>query len=639
MRLPATFAFVVMLMVPFGSDTGGAAATPRGAVAPDPSVLTYHGDNLRTGWDRHETVLNAANVNSASFGLLATVPLDDQVDAEPLVVQSQTITAGPSPGAHDVVYVVTESDSVYAIDAESGAVLIKTTLGVPLPETQLPGKCYNNGANIGINSTPVIDRASQTLYLIADTFESGHAVFRIHALDLGSLVDKTAPVVVSATRRLSNGTPYKFTAGIQRQRAALLESGGNVYAGFASFCDFAANRARGFVLGWQAATLAPLAANELTDSAAASPNSFFLASVWMSGYGLAADESGSVYFSTGNSDASSYDMGAHDIQESVVRLSPDLSTMQSFFTPANYATLDGADMDLGSGGVLLVPYQTPGPVHDLAVAGGKDGHLYVLDRNALGGYVPAGSNALSTVAMGYCWCGQSYFVGSDLVPRIVTGGNRQIVSWRLQTAPAVALTQESVSPVLPSVQDPGLFTTVSSNGTASGSAVVWTVTRPDTRSPATVSLDALDPATEKILFSAVAGTWPSVDGNANIVPTVFNGRVYVASFGQLAIFGLLPAGSKARVALAPQARRDAAEPGVQEVYGFVETASGSRFLLRAREERISVDATAAARASLLVRLYPGEAVFVRGRFRPPNSLEAISVARAKSSPTSWAPDH
>jgi hypothetical protein len=293
---------------------------------------------------------------------------------------------------------------------------------------------------------------------------------------------------------------------------------------------------------------------------------------------------------------------------------------------------------LGSGGVLLVPYQKRGPVHDLAVAGGKDGHLYVLDRDALGGYAPAGNNALSTVAMGYCWCGQSYFVGSDLVPRIVTGGNRQIVSWRLQTAPAVALTQESVSPVLPSVQDPGVFTTVSSNGTSPGSAVVWTVTRPATRSPATVSLDALDPASGTILFSAVAGTWPSVDGNANIVPTVFKGRVYVASFGQLAIFGSLTAGSKARVAVAPQTRLEAAEPGVHEVYGIVELASGSRFLLRAREGRISVDATPAARAALVVRLYRGEAVFVRGRSRAPNSLEAISVARAKSSPASWAQD-
>jgi hypothetical protein len=332
-------------------------------------------------------------------------------------------------------------------------------------------------------------------------------------------------------------------------------------------------------------------------------------------------------------------MGAHDIQESVVRLSPDLSAMQSFFTPANYATLDGGDLDLGSGGVLLVPFQTPGPVHRLAVAGGKDGHLYVLDRDALGGYSPAGNNALGTVAMGYCWCGESYFVGADLVPRIVTSGNRQIVSWRLQTAPAVALTQESASPVIPSVQDPGLFTTVSSNGTAANSAVVWTVTRPATRSPATVSLDALDPANGAILFSAVAGTWPSVDGNANIVPTVFNGRVYVASFGQLAIFGLLPAGSKARIALAPQARVGAGEPGVHEVYGVVETArGGSRFLLRARRGRYVIDAAPAARAALLITLYAGEAVLVRGRFRTPNSLEAISVARAKSSPESWAPD-
>jgi hypothetical protein len=240
--------------------------------------------------------------------------------------------------------------------------------------------------------------------------------------------------------------------------------------------------------------------------------------------------------------------------------------------------------------------------------------------------------------MGACWCGESYFVGADHVPRIVTGGNIKIQSWRLQIAPAVTLTQESISPGLPTIQDPGLFTTVSSNGTTARSAVVWTVSHPATTSPASINLDALDPTSGAILFSAVAGTWPNVGGNANIVPMVFHGHVYVASFGQLAIFGLLPAGSKPHVALALQARPAAAEPGVHEVYGIVESAGGSHVLLHARGKRFSVDTTAAAQADLLVRLYPGEAVFVRGRLSGPNSLEAISVARAKPSPAGWAPD-
>jgi hypothetical protein len=265
------------------------------------AVTTYHYDNLRTGWNSEEEQLTPANVVSSKFGLLHSVVLDDQVDTQPLVVPDVKITSGPYHGEHDVVYVATEGNTIYAIDGSSGAVLLKPNFGSPVP---LPLGCGNNGPNVGIDGTPVIDRETQTMYVIVYSLETGGPIYRIHALDLGSLKDKIPSVVVAASHTLSNGSTFNFDARFQRQRPALLASHGNIYAGFGSFCDFRADVSRGWVLGWQAGSLTPLAANQLNDRDATSPNSFFLSSVWMSGYGLSADPEGNLYFVTGNSDYS-----------------------------------------------------------------------------------------------------------------------------------------------------------------------------------------------------------------------------------------------------------------------------------------------------------------------------------------------
>ena len=146
------------------------------------AVTTYHYDNNRTGWNKNETVLTPANVGTPSFGWLRTVVLDDQVDAQPLVVPGVLITAGQFQGTHDVVYVATEHNTVYAIDVHSGIVLLHRSLGPPVP---LPLGCMNNGPNVGINSTPVIDLASNTLYVMIYTLVAGPE-YRLYALDLGA---------------------------------------------------------------------------------------------------------------------------------------------------------------------------------------------------------------------------------------------------------------------------------------------------------------------------------------------------------------------------------------------------------------------------------------------------------------------
>jgi hypothetical protein len=220
------------------------------------AVSTYHYDTLRTGWNSHERVLTAQNVASSQFGLLQLVTLDDQVDAQPLFVADQDIAGGK----HDVIYIATAANTVYAIDASTGAVLQTRNLGVPVPQATLLG-CTNNAPNVGISSTPVIDVVSKTLYVMALTVLSGNPAYQLHALDLDSFTDKVPPVVVAASQTRTDGSTYNFMAGFSRQRSGLLYANGNIYAGFASFCDQRPDVSRGWLLGWQAATLQPLPAS------------------------------------------------------------------------------------------------------------------------------------------------------------------------------------------------------------------------------------------------------------------------------------------------------------------------------------------------------------------------------------------
>jgi hypothetical protein len=405
-----------------------------------------------------------------------------------------------------------------------------------------PLGCNNNGPNVGINSTPVIDLSSNTIYVLVYSQTVNGPVYRIHALDLGSLTDKVMPKLVTASHRLTDGTVFRFNATYQRQRPALLLANGNVYAGFGSFCDYGANFSRGWLLGWSTGSLTPLPANQVFDIQPASPHSFFLSSIWMSGYGPAADDAGNILFVTGNSDYSgtTYD-GVSNIQESVVKVSPNLTTVLDIFTPSNQASLDHADADFGSGGVLMLPDQ-PGPTPHLAAAAGKVGTMFLMNADNLGGYSTTKNNVIGQYAVGGCWCGPSYFVDSDGTPRVVSSGGRSAKVWKLQTSPKASLTRVAGSPsIAGGLQWPGFFTSVSSNKKTN--PIIWALSRPPNATTAPIYLYAFDPhsltgTTMKQLFKTQAGTWPNVTGNANLVPVVANGEVFVASYAQLQIFGL-----------------------------------------------------------------------------------------------------
>ena len=513
-------------------------------VAAQTAVTTYHNDNNRTGWNKTESVLTPANVGAATFGLLQNITLDDQVDAQPLVVPGVMITAGNYVGVHDVVYVATENNSIYAIDIHTGTVLLTANFGTPVP---MPLGCNNNGPNVGINGTPVIDLSSNTLYVMIYTQDTTGPAYRLHALALGSLTDKVTPQLVTASHPLADGSTFNFNAKYQRQRPGLLLANGSVYAGFGSFCDYSANLSRGWLLGWTAGSLTPFPANNLNDRQVTSPDNFFLSSIWMSGYAPAADDSGNVLFVTGNSDPSgaTYD-GITNIQESVVKVPSTLGTVSDLFTPMNQSSLDKGDADFGSGGALVLPDQ-PGLTYQLAVAAGKDGNMYLMDEDNLGGYSTTKNNVIATYSIGGCWCGESYFVDSDGVGRVVSSGNSTIQVWKLATSPTVSLTN-TTSGSISNGQDPGFFTSISSNGTSN--PIIWALSRPATsNNGAPISLYAFNPdsggGAMTNLFSSPAGNWPNMGGNANLVPVVANGLVFVASNQQLQIFGLTatPAGT------------------------------------------------------------------------------------------------
>ncbi|MGH6800051.1 MAG: hypothetical protein ACRECZ_01315, partial [Methylocella sp.] len=318
------------------------------------------------------------------------------------------------------------------------------------------------------------------------------------------------------------------------------------------------------------------------------------------------------------------------------------------FTPFNEDTLDQDDNDVSSGGVLLVPHQ-PGPIPNLAVAAGKEGKMYLLNRASLGGFKSGGpDNVLDKKIIGQCWCGPSYFTGPDGVGRVVSSGgivnNAQITVWKVQTSPTVAFVQEKAALPVASGQDPGTFTTVSSNGTQAGTAIIWATGKPTDSNPAAINLYAFaatpSSGTLPLLFSSKAGSWPNANSNANIVPVVANGRVFVASNQQLTIFGLGggPFVAGAAAAAKPAARNTNAPS--HEITGVLEHADGPVLTLRTRTGKLArVDDSEALRKEQSGVLVPGNAYTAKGTtYDSTGALRAQTVGRAKPSPALWPPD-
>src|ERR1700722_4145802 len=548
---------------------------------PKGAVLTWHDDNLRTGWQQQETILSTSTIGS--LGISHSVGLADQVDAQPLVI----------PGfinGHDIVFVADESNNVYQIDANTGAILRQVNLGARVPK---PLNCGNGPPNAGITGTPVIDWASQTLFLIAYVNVNGATpTYFLHALNLNTLADKVTPLTVAASHPQTDGVAFTFNATNQRQRAALLFANGKIYAAFSSFCDFRGNSnnptghsSRGWLLGWAwngTTTLTALGANQLDDRQPTSATNFRLDSIWMAGAGPASDESGNLIFSTGNSDLGAStstwtdttpcsgtatgtvptNVPCSNIQESVVKLKGDLTGITGLFSPnAHYGSfspntlqMDKVDNDLGSGGVLLMPQR--GSAFFAAIAG-KDGRLFLFDRSG------TGLKFLQLYQGSGCWCAPSYFAGADGFPHLVTSQGNSLQTFHL---PSTSLSPVGKSTISSSGQDPGFFTPVSCNGNGAfgnctNTPIIWAVSHPVSNTSTGVNLYAFSGSAPTgslpLLFGPTkVGSWPNIPGDANIVPTVANGLVYIASSKLLTILkeggtGALPLAAAAATSAPP----------------------------------------------------------------------------------------
>jgi hypothetical protein len=555
-RLSALAAFALMLL-PL-APTAAAQDAPKASAGTPQDVLTYHGDNFRTGWFSSENLLTASNVNAQSFGLLQTVVLDGRIDAEPLVALQQQIDG---QGVHDVVYVATENNSVYALDAVDGSTLWQRNFGASVTDQYKDGD-DNVFPVMGILGTPVIDRTFGAMYVVADVFNGSTDSFQLHAISLSNGNDLGTPAIIQFSTKLLDGTTWNFDPRYHLQRAGLLEANGSIYVSFGSNGDIDPGISRGTLLRYSATTLKSPNGG-ITDRLGENSSTYYLSSIWQSGYAPAADAAGDVYFSTGNSDPSRPSYSANGNRpDSMIRVSGDLRAVRGTFTTFDYFQLDEGDVDVGSGGMLVLPDQ-PGNIPHLAIAGGKDGRAFLLNRDNLGGYTSGGPNkVVQTITQGSCWCGPAYFVGSDGVPRVVTGGGNGATSWKLQTSPSTQLVFDSTTgsnPIHGLPDNGGSVPVISSNGTTAGSGVVWFVQKPATSSdhdpgtPVTLQAFAASDLSQQ-LVSIPAGTWThAVNSNANIVPTVSNGKVYVASNKQLQIFGLFSAASKTTAATRPPA--------------------------------------------------------------------------------------
>jgi outer membrane protein assembly factor BamB len=511
-------------------------APPQGSSAPaapaaHTDVLTYKDDLARTGADLTETRLTPANVNSSSFGLLRLLPVDGKVDAEPLYASQVEIAGAP----HNVLYVATENDSVYAFDADTGATLWRVSL-LAVGETPSDNRgCDQITPEIGATATPVIDRAAGpdgALFVVAMSKDgSGEYHQRLHALDLATGAELFhGPTEVQATYPMPTGGTQTFDPAQYAERAALLLLGHTIYTTWTSHCDM--QPYSGWIIAYSDTTLAQTAVLDLAADSQAGP------SIWMSGGGPAADSAGNIYLLTANgvfdTTLNSGGFPDHgDYGNSFVKLSTAGGglTVTDYFTEYDEIAESAADRDLGSGGAMLLPdlADASGAVHHLVVGAGKDGNLYVVDRDDMGKFNPTANHIwqeLDGALPGGVWSTPAYF--NDTVYYGDVGGT--LKAFAVSGAKLSTLPSSQTTTVFPY---PGTSPAVSANGSADG--IVWAV---ENSNPAVLhAYDATNLAHELYDSNqAVNGRDHFGAGNKFITPMIADGKVFVGTPDAVAEF-------------------------------------------------------------------------------------------------------
>jgi PQQ-like domain len=527
-----------------GGSSSPVSPAPPGSSAPPPTptqrtnVVTYKNDLARSGQNLTESVLTPANVNAASFGLLRFLASDGKVDAQPLYLSGLAI-AGTQ---HDVVFVATENDSVYAFDVNSGATLWHASLLAAGETASGPHDCSQVVPMIGITATPVIDPAAGAhgaIFVVAMS-NSGVDHQRLHALDVTTGAELFGgPTEIAASYAAPGGGTRSFDPGQYEERAALLLSQGTLYTSWTSHCDQAPYT--GWIIAYSETTLAQTAVLNVAPNGTGSGYAAAGPAIWMSGGGPAADSSGNVYLLTGNGAfETTLDAGGFpslgDYGNSFLKLATAGGTLAvaDYFTMYNEVSESGADMDLGSGGAMLLPDLTDssGTVRHLMVGAGKDGNLYVVNRDSMGGFSAAGNNIwqqLSGVLSGGiwstpAWCNGTLYYGPS-------GGN--LLAFTAASA-RFAASPSSQSPS--AFEYPGTAPAVSANGSAN--AIVWAHENAD---PAVLHAYAAGNLAHELYNSSQApnGRDQFGPGNKFITPTIADGRVFVGAQTGVAVFGPL----------------------------------------------------------------------------------------------------
>lgn len=612
-------------------------------------TLLYRNDNFRTGQNLAESVLTPSTVTAAQFGLLFTDRVDGQIYAQPLYVPAVAI---PSQGTHNVVYVATEFDSVYAFDADTaGPPLWQTAFAdpangiTPAPSSDIPG-CDDLVPWFGITATPVIDPATQTLYVIS-TLKLGPDSYQqqLHALDITTGVEQAnSPVTIAAT---AEGTAPDGVGGIitfdpfyQMDRPALTLANGVVYLSFASHCD--TQPYHGWILGYDETTLDQVVVYNTTPNGSEG-------GIWQSGCGPGVDTNGDLIAITGNGTFETTTPRT-DYGDSYLRLTPGGGTLSvsSFFTPANQQILNEDDLDLGSGGNLMLPDQTDAPANPhLMVSAGKQGTLYVVNRDDMGGFNPADQVVQELHgAVGGLWSTPAYWQGkvkSRLQNMIYTIGVSDqpkmfvISKGLIQRPPASTAGAFTFG-------YPGASPAISANGTTGG--IMWAINSSawNTGGPAILyAFDATNLNTELYDSNQFSSDDPGPAVKFT-VPTVANGSVYMGTQTQLAVFGLLPS-IRANLTITP----DSIAFGDKVTMGT--TSQPKRVTImnaNSKQTRLAVDiemesaspAVFAVKSECKKTLKPGKSCKVSVTFKPTNTTAQIGSLKiydnASGSPQSVA---
>jgi hypothetical protein len=497
------------------SNKGTASVTIQNSTSGSLNYTTWKNDNLRTGQQLGETVLTPSNVNSTHFGIKFSESVDGYVFAQPLYLSKLSIAGG----THNVVFVATEHDSVYAFDADTGGAALWFKNLIPSGASTVSQAFVGSTIypQIGITGTPVIDPSAGTIYLVTETLESSNVVFRLHALDVTNGNERpSSPVVISASG---------FQPKEQLQRAGLLLANGNVYIAFGSQGDNLPYH--GWIFAYSAGSLAQIAVWNSTSTGSG-------AAIWMAGAGISADSSGNLYVMTGNGFSDTDYNGSTNWAQSFVKLSPTL-TVLDHFTPYNWSALSKVDSDLGSGGVLLVPDQTGSFPHEI-IGCGKPTTIWALNRDKMGGLESAANSGQAiqevngavgggagTQSADHCfmtpafWQQNLYFIGNNDVMKAF---HLDPASGKMSTTPTSKSSFEFLFP--------GAQAVVSSNGATNG--IVWAANY-STSSVFLHAYDATNLATE-LYRSVTLGA-----GAKWATPTVVNGKVYLGTAGKLYVFG------------------------------------------------------------------------------------------------------